>query len=342
MAQRRELTVFERGMIIGLHKGQHGASDISRILDIPRETCRNVIKKYCEEGITEPLPRSGRPPLLTDREERTLIKTVREDRQESLQQITAKFNDLGLTPISTGTAKRILHKHDYFGRVGTRKPFVSENNRKKRLKWSRERVHWDEEWNTVIWSDESKFLLFESDGRRWVWRQPHEKYDVDCLVPTVKSNTEGVMVWGCFVKNKLGPLVILEGRITGAVYQELLENHLMPFIDDLGDDNTFLFQDDNAPVHRAHSVLTWKEENLISSIPWPAQSPDLNPIEHLWDHLGRKVQEHKPQPKNRRELITILKEEWVNIEENVLENLVNSMPKRVRHVISSKGNPTKY
>lgn len=342
MAQRRELTVFERGMIIGLHKGQHGTSDISRILDIPRETCRNVIKKYCEEGLTEPPPRSGRPPLLTDREERTLIKTIREDRQESLQQITEKFNDLGLTPISTSTARRVLHKHDYFGRVGTRKPFVSEDNRKRRLKWSRERVLWDEEWNTVIWSDESKFLLFESDGRRWVWRQPHEKYDVDCLVPTVKSNTEGVMVWGCFVKNKLGPLVILEGRITGEVYQELLENHLMPFLDDLGDDTIFVFQDDNAPVHRANSVLTWKEENLISSLPWPAQSPDLNPIEHLWDHLGRKVQKHKPQPKNRRELIAVLEEEWVKIEENVLEKLVNSMPKRVKDVISSKGYPTKY
>ena len=130
MAQRRELTVFEHGMIIGLHKGQHGASDISRILDIPRETCQNVIKKFCEEGLTELPPWSGRPPLLTDREERALIKTVREDKQESLQQITAKFNDLGLTPISTSTSRRVLHKHDYFGRVGMRKPFVSEDNRK--------------------------------------------------------------------------------------------------------------------------------------------------------------------------------------------------------------------
>ena len=162
------------------------------------------------------------------------------------------------------------------------------------------------------------------------------------MVPTVKSNTEGVIVWGCFVKNKLGPLIILEGRITGEVYQELLENHLMPFLDDLGDDTTFVFQDDNAPVHRANSVLTWKEENLISSLSWPAQSPDLNPIEHLWDHLGRKVQKHKPQPKNRRELIAVLEEEWVKIEENVLEKLVNSMPKRVKDVISSKGYPTKY
>lgn len=342
MTQRRELTCFERGMIVGLYKGKHGTSDISRILEIPRGTCRDVIKKFCEEGLTDTAPRSGRPPLLTEREERTLIHTAKEERQESLQQITDKFNDLGLTPISTSTARRVLHKYDYFGRVGTRKPFVSEVNRKKRLKWSRERANWDEEWNTVIWSDESKFLLFQSDGKRWVWRRPHEKYDVDCLVPTVKSNSEGVMIWGCFVKNKLGPLVIVEGRITGAVYQQLLEDHLAPFLEDLGDETTFVFQDDNAPVHRASSVLTWKEENLIASLPWPAQSPDLNPIEHLWDHLGRKVQEHKPHPKNRAELITVLEEEWMKIEENVLENLVNSMPRRIKAVIENKGNPTKY
>ena len=112
-------------------------------------------------------------------------------------------------------------------------------------------------------------------------------------------------------------MVIVEGRITGEVYRQLLEDHLIPFLDDLGDDNVFVFQDDNAPVHRATSVLTWKEENLISSLSWPAQSPDLNPIEHLWDHLGRKVQEHKPQPKNRRELIAVLEEEWVKIKENI-------------------------
>ena len=341
MTQRRELTDFERGMVIRLHKGNHGASEIARILEMRRETCRDIIKRFCEEGLTKPAPRSGRPPLLTEREERTLIRVTKDDRHDSLQQITDKFNDFGLTPISTSTARCVLHKHDYFGWVGTRKPFVSEVNRKKRLKWSRERLKWDEEWNTVIWSDKSRFLLFESDGRKWVWRRPHEKYNVDCLVPTVKSNSEGVMIWGCFVKNKLGPLVVVEGMITGEVYKNLLEDHLLPFFDGLGEETAFVFQDDNAPVHRANSVLTWKE-NLISSLPWPAQSPDLNPIEHLWDHLGRKVHEHKPHPKNRSELVAVLQEEWVKIPESVLENLVNSMPRRVKAVVQNKGNPTMY
>jgi len=101
MTQRRELTDFERGMVIGLHKGNHGASEIARILEMRRETCRDIIKRFCEEGLTKPAPRSGRPPLLTEREERTLIRITKDDRHDSLQQITDKFNDFGLTPIST-------------------------------------------------------------------------------------------------------------------------------------------------------------------------------------------------------------------------------------------------
>jgi hypothetical protein len=70
-------------------------------------------------------------------------------------------------------------------------------------------------WENVIWSDESKFELFGGDGKRWVWRQPHEKYDVSCLVPTFKSGQQGVMVWGCFMKYRLGPLIKLEGESNG-------------------------------------------------------------------------------------------------------------------------------
>lgn len=342
MPKSRERSDFERGMIIGLHKGKHNATDIQKILGIPRTTCIDIINKFENDGVTESLPRTGRPPLLTDREERTLVRVTKDNRKESLEEITELFNSLDLTQVSTRTARRVLHNYNFFGRIGKRKPFVSENNRIKRSRWCRERKGWDEQWNTIIWSDESRFLLFENDGQQWVWRRPHEKYDVDCLVPTVKSNGEGVMVWGCFVKNRLGPLVVLEGNVTGQVYKKLLEDHLVPFIKSLYDEKTYVFQDDNAPVHRANLVLAWKDENLISSLPWPAQSPDLNPIEHLWDHLGRKLHEHKPIPKNKRELASVLEEEWLKIEESILENLVNSMPRRVKAVINSGGNPTMY
>ena len=74
----------------------------------------------------------------------------------------------------------------------------------KRLKWAKQKVKWINEWENIIWSDESKFEVFGGDGKRYVWRTPQEKYNPKCLIPTFKSGQESVMIWGCFVKNKLG------------------------------------------------------------------------------------------------------------------------------------------
>jgi len=342
MTKSHELSMFERGMIIGLYKGSHTVTDISRILKIPRSTCDNIVKKFNRDQTVSPDSRPGRPPLLKAIDKRQFIRTAVANRKDSVEEITEKFNNLGLTEISTKTARRVLHEHGYFGRVGRRKPLVSEDNRKKRLRWCKERRQWDEEWDNVIWSDESRFLLFENDGRHRVWRKPHEQYDVDCIFPTVKSGGKGIMVWGCFTKERLGPLIVVDGTITANTYKKLLEEHLLDFMESLDDDIAYIFQDDNAPVHRAKSVIEWKEEILISSLPWPAQSPDLNPIEHLWDILGRKVHEHKPHPKNLTELSNVLQSEWLKISNNDLEKLVNSMPRRVGAVIKNKGYPTEY
>ena len=77
-------------------------------------------------------------------------------------------------------------------------------------------------------------------------------------------------------------------------------------------------------------------------LPWPAQSPDLNPIENLWNDLELKIRKRKPMPKNKNDFFVALKEEWYKINEGRLNRLVNSMPNRINAVLISKGNPTKY
>ena len=99
----------------------------------------------------------------------------------------------------------------------------------------------------------------------------------------------------------------------------------------------------NAPVHTAKDVQKWLKTNKIKILKnWPSQSPDLNPIEHLWHELETRIRNRPNNLKNLKELEAALKEEWNKIPQNVLMNLIESMPSRIQACIKSKGYPTKY
>jgi len=88
----------------------------------------------------------------------------------------------------------------------------------------------------------------------------------------------------------------------------VLSHHLIPYyyINTLENKENAIFQEDNAPIHTARVVRSWKEKNNTVSLPWPAQSPDMNPIEHLWNELERRIQTYKSLPRNKEELWQIL------------------------------------
>jgi transposase len=340
--KRRELSEQERNEIIGAWKCGVPIPTIINTLKFKKPTVYKVINTYKKTGEKKPPPRPGRPSKLTKRDTRHLVRLLKTNRKASLNNLTNEFIESTSTNVCSRTVQRYLHEEGFYGRVGKRKPFVNERNRKIRLEWSRERINWKGEWNFIIWSDESRFEVFGGDGCDYVWRKPKEKYDVNCLVPTFKSGRKGVMVWGCFSSFGLGPLVRVNGKQTANDYINVLNNHLLPYLGQLDNQNNYVFQDDNARIHRARPTLHWISEKNIDQLRWPAQSPDLNPIENIWDELERRIRKRIPLPKNETELFNLLQEEWSNIDESVYKNLVESMERRVQAVVKAKGHPTRY
>ena len=150
-------------------------------------------------------------------------------------------------------------------------------------------------WKHVLWSDEPKYNLFGSDGKVMVWPTPKEEYDKKCIVPTVKHGGGNVKVWSCFAWNGVGNLVFIEGNMTGELYKNILDENLFQSSKKLQLGSGMVFQHDNNPKHTARIVKHWLDENQFECLVWPPFSPELSPIEHLWDELERRMKKHQPK-----------------------------------------------
>ena len=115
------------------------------------------------------------------------------------------------------------------------------------------------------------------------------------------------------------------------------------FLEEFEEENgEYFFQQDNAPIYTSRQTQTFIEETDVILLPWPGQSPDLNPIEHIWDELERNVRSRKENPKNINELEAFLQESWSRIFNSVYQKLVGSMENWVKAVLKSRGFPTRY
>ncbi len=212
MTKKKELTVTERGIIISFYEAGVPERTISERTGHPKTTIHDTIMMYKKRGVLTSASRSGRPKKLTERDKRHLKSIICKERREPAQKIQESFANSTGNEVGKNTIRRALYEMGYHSRIALRKPYISESNRRFRLKWTRERRSWTiNEWKKVIWSDESRFTLFQNDGKVHVWRLPKEKYDVNCLVPTVKHGGGGVMMWGCFSWYGMGPLVRIDG-----------------------------------------------------------------------------------------------------------------------------------
>ncbi len=159
--------------------------------------------------------------------------------------------------------------------------------------------------------------------------------DPSCLVSTVQTAGGGVMVWGIFSWHTLGPLVPIEHHLNATAYLSIVSDHIHPFMTTVYSSSDGFFQQDNAPCHKAQIISDWflEHENEFTLLKWPPQSPDLNPIEHLWDVVKREI----CIMTNLQQLSDAIMSIWTKISEECFQRLIESMLKRIKAILQAKG-----
>ena len=153
--------------------------------------------------------------------------------------------------------------------------------RAARLLWNQRHLHWTHrQWHNVIFSDESRFSVSQADGRVHVYRFRNDRYTQCCIRERDRFGGGSVMVWGSIMNNVKTDLVVVQGNLKSQCYVNLLNNNLLPSMQNFGPGLTF--QHDNARPHTALVTANFLAQNNVNVLPWPALSPDMNPIEHIW------------------------------------------------------------
>ncbi|GFW87980.1 transposable element Tcb2 transposase [Trichonephila clavipes] len=232
-------------------------------------------------------------------------------------------------PISRFTVARRLHGGGLFVRRPVRCVPLTPAHRRRRSLWCREHRNWREnEWGRVLFTDESRFSLSSDSHRILIWRERGSRNHPSNILERDRYGGRGVLVWGGIMLGSRTDLHIFDaGSVNGTRYcYEILLPFVRLFRGAMG--LQFLFMDDNVPCHRTVAAEQLLESEDIERMDWPARSPDLNPIEHVWEFLGRRLAARTLPPVTIRELRLVLQDEWAAKPQQLIDTLILSIGSR--------------
>lgn len=327
----KRLSKQVRWEIFALWKtGNFTISALARKYKCKRDTIRNLVSRAGDSGNVDDRPRAGRKRKSTSRDDSDLVHITRRHDDLPSTEYQQKWKQRRGVDVSARTVRRRLVENGLLALPPTRKPLLTPNQKSKRVAWCRKNLK--RRFHNVLFSDETTFKL--EDRTRLVRRCVGEK-----RFKRVVKFPGKIHLWGCVGRSGFGRCFTFRQNMTSAIYVDILEKALLPSAAKLGLQK-WILQEDNDPKHKSRFSNQWKDEKKIKVLPWPANSPDLNPIENPWNVLKDKV--FKRRPRNLDEMEKYIHEEWDQLSPGHALNLVNSMPERMRACIAANGDSINY
>ncbi|UYV66194.1 K02A2.6-like [Cordylochernes scorpioides] len=313
--QFKQTDAFTRGIVIGLKRAGWSIRQIAADTHLGASTVHRLWKRWLEQGNVAIHRNVGATRVTSARVDRRILRQAVVAPQATCTAILQHVQDTLDHSISTRTISRRLVANGLHSCRPLRRLPLIPPNRRQRLEWCRARSTWMMEWHRVVFSDESRFCLSSDSRRVRVWRRRGERSNPAAIVerPTVRQR--GIM-----------------GTMTAQRYvDDVLRPVTLPYLQ--GVPNA-LYQQDNARPHTAR--ISQQALQDVQMLPWPPYSPDLSPIEHVWDIIGRRLYA-LPQPRSEDELWQMVEREWRAIPQDAIRTLIDSLPRRVAACIAVRG-----
>lgn len=339
MCNMPRLNNDNRNRILGLLQGGLTQTVVARRFNVNRSTISRLVQRNNATGSVSDRPRPGAMRATTRRQD--VYIRQRHLRNRFLTASSTAHLVVGTRgrPIHRTTVTKRLRDYGIRCRRPVKVPVLNAQHRRARLQWARNNAQ-RPNWNSVVFSDESRFNLFNADGRIRIYRRRNERFADICVKEHERYGGGGVMVWGAINCDFKSELIICHGNLNANQYiAQILTPSVLPMFHAR---NGLTFQQDNAPPHRARVTMNFLNAHGIPVLAWPSLSPDLNPIEHMWDELGRRIRRRPNAANNVQELTAALVEEWNRIPRQVYRTLCRSMRSRIQEVITKHGGHTRY
>lgn len=290
------------------------------------------VKRYESHQNVDDFDERGLKRSTSQKQDKIIVQLFKKKPTLRLRQARNLLANKGID-VSINTIQRRLQEANVKYRPTISKPLLSQRHVEKRKAWAEENK--DRDWTNVVFSDEATFWAWVPLKR--AWSTGHTRF----IQRTVKHPTK-INVWGCFSNRGFGCLELFTQNLDSKKMVKIYQRGLLKSVNKMynSKDENWVLQEDNDPKHRSRICTTWKEENGITTLDWPSQSPDANPIENVWGIM--KTQLAGKPVHNLKQLARNIRQIWRSLPVEYAERLVESMPRRCKAIIDNNGDYTTY